>query len=190
MPLEPSFNFIDDLDPANPVAGDNVSQGDDHLRGIKNAIQGSFTSLGSAAVTATAAELNITDGLTRTTAQLNGTLESIDEDDMVSDSDTHVPTQQSVKAYIDGQVQYGRANTAGTMSDSNTAWTATNPGTGIIRVTHNLGNSGYNVTATADNGAIIVHVVRSTNSFDLSLSDHTGSAVSSGAVNFQLIKNF
>ena len=28
----------------------------------------------------------------------------IDEDDMVSDSDAHVPTQQSVKAYVDGEI--------------------------------------------------------------------------------------
>jgi hypothetical protein len=71
MGLESSFNFIDDLDSTNPASGDNPNQGDDHLRGIKNAVQGSFPNLGSAAVTATAAELNLTDGLTKTTAELN-----------------------------------------------------------------------------------------------------------------------
>ena len=33
-----------------------------------------------------------------------GVLESIDEDDMASDLDTKVPTQQSVKAYVDAEV--------------------------------------------------------------------------------------
>ena len=51
MPLEPQFDNIDDLDPANPLADDPVSEGDDHLRGIKNALRGnvqgddSFTAL-------------------------------------------------------------------------------------------------------------------------------------------------
>lgn len=75
MALESSFNFIDDLNSANPAAGDDPVQGDDHLRGIKNAVKGSFTSLGSAAVTATAAELNIMDGVTKTTSDINGLLQ-------------------------------------------------------------------------------------------------------------------
>lgn len=58
MGLESSFNFIDDLDSSNPAASDDPSVGDDHIRGTKSAVKGSFTSLGSAAVTKTAAEIN------------------------------------------------------------------------------------------------------------------------------------
>ena len=42
MPIE-QFDNIDDLDPLNPLDDDPVSEGDDHLRGIKNALQGNVT---------------------------------------------------------------------------------------------------------------------------------------------------
>ena len=43
MALEPDFRWIDDLVPTNPAVNDPVAQGDDHLRGIKLALQGSVT---------------------------------------------------------------------------------------------------------------------------------------------------
>ncbi len=43
MPLEPDFDHIDDLDSDNPFPDDPVSEGDDHLRGIKNALQGNVS---------------------------------------------------------------------------------------------------------------------------------------------------
>lgn len=61
-------------------------------------------------VTATTAELNILDGVTSTTAELNildGVTSFLDEDDMASDSATSIPSQQSVKAYVQGQVGTG-----------------------------------------------------------------------------------
>ena len=71
-------------------------------------------------VTATSSELNILDGVTTTTAELN-TLDGItatatelnlldgitaikDEDNMSSNSNTSLATQQSIKAYVDAQV--------------------------------------------------------------------------------------
>lgn len=39
--------------------------------------------------------------LQRLVEQLSNVLPYIDEDDMSSDSENHVPTQQSVKAYVD-----------------------------------------------------------------------------------------
>ena len=89
MGIESSFNYIDDLDSANPATGDNVSQGDDHLRGIKSAVKGSFPSLGSAAVNATASELNVLSGVTA----------FLDEDDMASNSATAIASQQSIRQY-------------------------------------------------------------------------------------------
>ena len=56
-------------------------------------------------VTSTTAELNILDGVTSTAAELN-ILDGkafLDEDDMSSNSATGIPSQQSVKAYVDAQ---------------------------------------------------------------------------------------
>lgn len=58
-------------------------------------------------VTSTTAELNILDGVTATAAELNvldGVTAFVDEDDMSSNSATSIPSQQSVKAYVDTTV--------------------------------------------------------------------------------------
>jgi len=59
-----SASFISQLDDTLPTASDAVSQGDNHLRLIKSVLQGQFTTLGAAAVTTTATELNLLDGVT------------------------------------------------------------------------------------------------------------------------------
>ena len=63
MALE-TATYISQLTATNPTASDPVSQGDDHLRLIKSVLQSQFTTLGAAAVTTTAAELNLFDGKT------------------------------------------------------------------------------------------------------------------------------
>ena len=70
MGLETGVSFIDDLDKANPLASDDKSQGDDHIRNIKTAVQDSFPNI-DGAVTSSVAELNLLDGVTSTTAELN-----------------------------------------------------------------------------------------------------------------------
>ena len=55
--------YIDDLNSSNPAAGDNVSEGDDHIRGIKNVLKTTFPSI-DGAITATDTELNYVDGVT------------------------------------------------------------------------------------------------------------------------------
>jgi hypothetical protein len=63
--------YIDSLVSANPVgATDPKSEGDDHIRGIKNVLKTTFPSI-SGAVTSTHTELNILDGVTSTAAELN-----------------------------------------------------------------------------------------------------------------------
>lgn len=69
MALE-SATYVDGLNSSNPAATDGLSQADDHLRLLKSTIKNTFPNL-SAAVDATAAELNILDGATVTTAELN-----------------------------------------------------------------------------------------------------------------------
>ncbi len=63
-------------------------------------------SINGTAITATAAELNILDGVTSTAAELN-ILDGkafLDEDDMSSNSATGIASQQSIKAYVDAQI--------------------------------------------------------------------------------------
>ena len=63
--------YIDALNSANPVgASDAISEGDDHIRGIKNVLLLSFPAV-TGAVTSTHTELNLLDGCTSTTAELN-----------------------------------------------------------------------------------------------------------------------
>ena len=57
MPLESSFTSIADLNVNWPAIGDLVSQGDDHLRGIKSALKNTFPNVNSA-VTSSDEELN------------------------------------------------------------------------------------------------------------------------------------
>jgi hypothetical protein len=42
MALEPTFDFPDDLNTANPANGDDIDEGAAHLRGIKNVVQNVF----------------------------------------------------------------------------------------------------------------------------------------------------
>jgi len=66
-----SATYISQFDNSLPTASDAVSQGDNHLRLIKSVLQSQFTTLGAAAVTTTAAELNLLDG--KTTLAVEGT---------------------------------------------------------------------------------------------------------------------
>ena len=71
MGLE-SATYISELVSANPTATDPISQGDDHLRLIKTVLKNQFSGLsGTTAVTADGAEMNLLDGCTATTTELN-----------------------------------------------------------------------------------------------------------------------
>ena len=70
MGLE-TFNFIDSLNASNPVhATDQVSQGDDHIRGVKTTLLNSFPNI-DAAVNFTPTEANRLVGLTGLTGTGN-----------------------------------------------------------------------------------------------------------------------
>src|SRR6478609_6250644 len=56
MPLE-TANYINQLNPANPLSTDSVSQSDDHLRTIKLALKNTFPNL-DGPVLSTPAQLN------------------------------------------------------------------------------------------------------------------------------------
>ena len=69
MGLE-SGTYIDSLNSSNPVAGDPVNEGDDHIRLLKSTVKATFPNV-SGAVSATHTELNLIDGVTATTTELN-----------------------------------------------------------------------------------------------------------------------
>ena len=54
-----TVNHISDLNSANPLAGDNVSKGDDHIRNIKKALLADFPNI-NATVSATPTQLDYT----------------------------------------------------------------------------------------------------------------------------------
>lgn len=168
-------NFISNLNSANPLSSDNVSEGDDHLRLLKNVLKKTFpagtndsgpeqavqiiiakssapTMSGSAAQSMGMVWLDTTNNLLKIRNQANdawitlavnpetsnsvdvdaGTIDGTtigatsastgkfstlnvagdgatvtgikDEDDMSSDSNVKLATQQSIKAYVDSQV--------------------------------------------------------------------------------------
>jgi hypothetical protein len=83
--------------------------------------KGTASNLSDLGVTASASELNTLDGITATTAELNvldGVTAFVDEDNMSSNSATSIPSQQSVKAYVDSQTGGGGATLSG-LSDTN-----------------------------------------------------------------------
>ena len=63
--------YISQLSATNPLGTDPISEGDNQIRLVKDVLQKQFTTLGAAAVTTTAGELNILDGVTSTAAELN-----------------------------------------------------------------------------------------------------------------------
>ena len=69
MALE-STTYIDGLVTTNPTGTDLRRQGDDHIRLVKSTIRSTFPNV-SGAMTATHTELNLIDGYTGTTAELN-----------------------------------------------------------------------------------------------------------------------
>ena len=75
MPLESltGTKFIDALVSSNPATGDSRTEGDDHIRGIKNVLLKSFPRI-TGAVTATQTELNYTDITTLGTAEASKAL--------------------------------------------------------------------------------------------------------------------
>ena len=53
-----SATFISQLSTSNPAAGDNIYEGDDHIRLIKSVLQSQFPNLATTAVSPTSAQLN------------------------------------------------------------------------------------------------------------------------------------
>ena len=95
MPLEPSFDNIDDLVTTNPAAGDGVNEGDDHLRGIKNALKGNVAgdALSTQLLQADLVALNADNKGAQVTGQV-----------IVSDPTPLNPEELTRKDYVDAQI--------------------------------------------------------------------------------------
>ena len=142
MALE-TFNYIDSLVVTNPTATDNVSQGDDHLRGIKTTLKNTFPNV-TGAVTPTQAELNFVDGVT---SNIQTQINNINTD-LVNDTTPQLGgTLDTNSNPIDGltgvSVQYGGVTKVATTStgvsvtgevalSGTGVWTAKDDGTGNL----------------------------------------------------------
>ena len=60
--------YISQLSATNPLGTDPISEGDNQIRLVKDVLQKQFTTLGANAVTTTAAEVNVLDGVAAGTA--------------------------------------------------------------------------------------------------------------------------
>jgi len=121
MGLE-SASYISELVDTNPVVGDPVGEGDDHLRLIKTVLQTQFSGLsGTTAVTTSEEELNYVDGVTsaiqtQVDAKLplaGGTMsgETIFADQLA--------TRPIIKDYAETVYAGGNSSTAVTLDETN-----------------------------------------------------------------------
>jgi hypothetical protein len=94
-------------------------------------------SIGGSDVTSTAAELNVLDGVTA----------FVDEDNMASDSNTSIPSQQSVKAYVDSQISSVDL-TVSTSGDSGTGTVATSQTLSIVGTSNEVETTASGQTVT------------------------------------------
>jgi len=94
MPIE-AFGNIDDLDPANPLVDDPVSEGDDHMRGLKLSLKGNVTgdNTETRLLAATLVKLLTTDKGVTVTGQV-----------LVSDPAPLNPDELTRKDYVDGLI--------------------------------------------------------------------------------------
>ena len=110
-----TFEYIDDLNVANPTATDNVSEGDDHLRGLKTTLKNTFPNV-TGAINATETELNYVDGVTSAIqTQLNAKADDTDIGVTIQAYDATI----MVDADIGTSVQAYDADTAKTDTTQN-----------------------------------------------------------------------
>ena len=133
-------------------------------------------------VTSTTAELNILDGVTSTAAELN-ILDGkafLDEDNMASDSATGIASQQSIKAYVDGKtyddvsvanlktrLAGGFGSNAVTIGDSSD--TVTIPGNLVVTGTQTISNE--TVQVTENNSILFEGATADSNEIKLTAAD-------------------
>jgi hypothetical protein len=121
MPIE-SANYINQLVPSQPQGGESISEGDDHLRVIKNAVKQSFPNI-NAAVTATPEDLNKVGALVTDVGGLKTDVEELKQNP--SEYHGNVASAYWNPAFGSGALVYGH-NVSSVTDDGN----------GVTRVTY------------------------------------------------------
>ena len=78
MGLENNFRYISDLNVANPGANDLRSEGDDHIRGIKNVLKNQFPNLGQTVIIPTGAQINALNGYVNSSGSVESRLAALE----------------------------------------------------------------------------------------------------------------
>lgn len=99
--------YIDDLVATNPLSNDAKSEGDDHIRGVKNVLKNTFPNV-TGPVTATQTELNYTDVTTPGTVQASKAI--------VTDSSGDITNVDINGGTIDGTTIGGSSAAAGSFT--------------------------------------------------------------------------
>ena len=161
--LTGSGKYIDDLVSTNPTATDNVHQGDDHIRGIKNVLKLTLPNV-TGAITPTHTELNYVDGVTSAVqAQLDAPVAKGDG----SSADGQITLNCSQNSHgIKLKSPPHSANASYTLTfpndDGNSGQKLTTNGSGVLTWTADANtvythpNHSGEVTSTADGATVIV----------------------------------
>ena len=151
MGLE-TATYITDLVSNNPLGTDSKAQGDNHIRLLKSVLKAQFPNLGSAAATATAAELNKLDGATATTAELNilsgvtATAAELNKLDGCTSSTAELNLLTGVSSIYDLVYPVGALFETTTSANPSTYFTGTTwvaYGTGRVTVGYNAADSDF-----------------------------------------------
>lgn len=78
----------------------------------------------------------------------------LDEDDMASNSATHLSTQQSIKAYVDNKIVGFTISNSGVATGNPSGWTVAFLSNANYRITHPLGDTNFDVMVTAQASTI------------------------------------
>jgi len=153
-----TFNYIDSLNTANPTSTDNVSEGDDHIRGIKTTLKNTFPNL-DGAVNATDTELNYVDGVTSAIqTQLDSKQASATAVTKTSSTGSGV-LPAGTTAQRDGSPSAGylRFNTTDTSAEiyDGSAWAAVGGGNSTDKGLYEMSNTiSADYTITSGNNAL------------------------------------
>jgi len=116
--------YISQLSATNPLGTDPISEGDNQIRLVKDVLQKQFTTLGAAAVTTTAGELNVLDAVTAGTAAASKAvvLDANAAVDAVKTAALHIGTSGSETAVTatGAELNYNDITTLGTAEASKT----------------------------------------------------------------------
>jgi len=136
---------IANLVTTNPADGDDVAQGDDHIRNLKKSLQFTFPNLAST-VSASALELDIAhkggtiSGSLRIMSTLSVSGAAVMKAAVTMESTLDVAGALSASTVNAYQFYSGYIQSTGAAVALPTGWTATRSGTGFYRITHNLGD--------------------------------------------------